>query len=40
MRAQSPGTESESDSSGWGQLMLAISGTKPGTEVEGSNKSS
>lgn len=30
MRAQSPGTEFESDSSGWGLLRLAVLETKDG----------
>lgn len=30
MRAQSPGTEFESDSSGWGMLKLAVLETKGG----------
>lgn len=40
MRAQSLGREFESDSSGWGLLTPVVLETKPGTGVEGSNKSS
>lgn len=38
MRAQSPGTEFERDSSGRGLLRLAVLETKDGTEMECSNK--